>query len=50
MKGFEHIEKMNRKHSYFHHLDSAIDIYNICVFTYPSIYPFFHLSVIPSYF
>ena len=51
MKGFEHTKKMNRENSHFHHLNSAVNIYNICILTYSPIYPpilYFILFLMPA--
>ena len=46
MKGSEHVKKMKRKDSPFYHLNSAININNICVLTYPPIYPPIRYSIL----
>ena len=46
MKGFEHTKKMNRENSHFHSLNFAINIYNICVLTYPPVYPLILYSIL----
>ena len=37
---------MKRKDSHFHHLNSSININNICVLTYPPIYPPIRYSIL----